>query len=176
MTGGLGVSHSELLAKQVLDQYFGNFKELDNARVSWLEGLEIDRLYPSLGIAIEFQGDQHYRVVPGMHRGPVDFQKQLHLDTKKRNLLEKQGIKLYSINLLDLDRFRVKNLLRKMAEDGKIYALNKGYKEEIAKLQRIRWDQEPDEILMRRTDRISKMKKSYYQPVKKTWWKKILGV
>lgn len=176
MTREIRISHSEILAKQVLDQYFGSFKKLDNVRPNWLEGLEIDRFYPNLGIAIEFQGDQHYRTVPGMHKDPRDFRKQLYLDTKKARLLEGQGVKLYSINVLDLDRFRVKRLLKKMAEEGKNYARSKGYTQELAKLERIRWDQEPDERLMRRTDRLSKMRKSYYQPVKKPWWKKLLGV
>jgi len=176
MSGKVQVSHSELLAKQVLDQYLGGFKKIDNVRPDWLDGLEIDRLYPTLGVAIEFQGDQHFRVVPGMHRVPADFQKQLHLDTKKSRLIEENGLKLYSINLYDLDRFRVKNLLKRVAEDGKKYAQKKGYLEEVTKLQRIRWDLEPDRQLMRRSDRLSKMKKSYYRSSKKSWWRRLLRV
>ena len=57
MSGKVQVSHSELLAKQVFDQYLGNFEKIDNVRPDWLQGLEIDRLYPTLGVAIEFQGD-----------------------------------------------------------------------------------------------------------------------
>jgi len=176
MSGKVQVSHSELLAKQVLDQYLGGFKKIDNVRPDWLDGLEIDRLYPTLGVAIEFQGDQHFRVVPGMHRVPADFQKQLHLDTKKSRIIEENGLKLYSINLYDLDRFRVKNLLKRVAEDGKKYAQKKGYLEEVTKLQRIRWDLEPDRQLMRRSDRLSKMKKSYYRSSKKSWWRRLLRV
>ena len=176
MSGKVQVSHSELLAKQVLDQYLGGFKKIDNVRPDWLDGLEIDRLYPTLGVAIEFQGDQHFRVVPGMHKAPADFQKQLHLDTKKSRLIEEKGWKLYSINLYDLDRFRVKNLLKRVAEDGKKYAQKKGYLEEVTKLQRIRWDLEPDRQLMRRSDRLSKMKKSYYRSSKKSWWRRLLRV
>ena len=176
MSGKVQVSHSELLAKQVLDQYLGGFKKIDNVRPDWLDGLEIDRLYPTLGVAIEFQGDQHFRVVPGMHRVPADFQKQLHLDTKKSRIIEENGLKLYSINLYDLDRFRVKNILKRMAEDGKKYAQKKGHLEEVTKLQRIRWDLEPDRQLMRRSDRLSKMKKSYYRSSKKSWWRRLLRV
>ena len=176
MSGRVQVSHSELLAKQVLDQYLGDFKKIDNVRPDWLDGLEIDRLYPTLGVAIEFQGDQHFRVVPGMHRVPADFQKQLHLDTKKSRIIEENGLKLYSINLYDLDRCRVKNILKRMAEDGKKYAQKKGHLEEVTKLQRIRWDLEPDRQLMRRSDRLSKMKKSYYRSSKKSWWRRLLRV
>src|SRR4030067_1497491 len=172
MSGRVQVSHSELLAKQVLDQYFGDFKKIDNVRPEWLQGLEVDRLYPTLGVAIEFQGDQHFRVVPGMHRGPTDFQKQLYLDTKKSRLVEEKGLKLYPIDLYDLDRFRVKNLLKMMADHGKKYAQKNGYLEEVAKLQRIRWNIEPTRWLMRRTDRLSKMRKNYYHSDKKAWWRK----
>jgi hypothetical protein len=175
MSKEVRISHSETLAKQILDQYFGEFKKLDNVRPDWLSGLEIDRFYPTLGIAIEFQGDQHYRTVPGMHKGPADFQRQLQLDTQKRDLIEKQGMKLYPIDLLDLDRFRVKNLFKRMAVDGERFAWSKGNKQELAKLQKIRWDWEPDKNLMRQSDRFSKMKKNYYRPKKKSWWNKLLG-
>lgn len=176
MSKGIHISHSETLAKQILDQYFGGFKKLDNARPEWLKGLEIDRFYPTIGIAIEFQGDQHFRTVPGMHKNPADFQKQVQFDTKKRELIEKQGMKLYAIDLLDLDRFRVKNLFKRVAADAENYVRAKGDKQELTKLQKIRWDQEPDEHLMRRTDRLSKMKKSYYRKNKKSWLRRLLRV
>ncbi|MEX0621701.1 MAG: hypothetical protein WD187_01800 [Candidatus Woykebacteria bacterium] len=175
MSSEVRVSHSEMLAKRILDQYFGQFRKIDNVRPDWLERLEIDRFYPTLGLAIEFQGDQHYRVVPGMHAGPEDFQKQVTLDSKKIGLVEKQGYKLFSINLYDLDRFRVRNLFKTMAEQGREYASNKGLREEVSKIDRIRWDVEPDERLMRRTDRLGKMKKNYFTRAKKSWWKRLLG-
>jgi len=176
MSTQVRVSHSENLAKQVLDQYLGQFKKLDNVRPEWLGGLEIDRLYPTLGVVIEFQGDQHYRTVPGMHKGPDDFRRQIANDTQKAQAISQKGLKLYAINLYDLDRFRVKNLIKKIVQDGKRYAESNGYKTEILKINNIRWDQEPDEILMRRSDRMGKMRKSYYKPSRKSWWKKLLGV
>ncbi len=176
MSGKVQVSHSELLAKQVFDQYLGNFEKIDNVRPDWLQGLEIDRLYPTLGVAIEFQGDQHFRVVPGMHKAPADFQKQLHLDTKKSRLIEENGLKLYSINLYDLDQFRVRKLLKTISDEGKKYAQKKGYLAEVTKLQKIRWDLEPDRQLMKRTDQLSRMKKSYYRSNKKSWWRQLFRV
>jgi len=176
MSKGVGISHSELLAKEILDQYFKRFKRLDNVRPSWLEGLEIDRLYPTLGVAIEFQGDQHSRIVPGMHKSAEDFRRQLNLDTKKRRLIEEKGLKLYAINILDLDRFRVKNILKRMSEDGKKYANEKGYEEDVRKLQQIRWEIDPEEKLMERADSLTKIKRNYFRPPKKNWWQKLLGV
>ena len=176
MRNEIRVSHSESLAKQVLDQYLGQFKKLDNVRPDWLKGLELDRFYPTLGLAIEFQGDQHYRTVPGMHKGPEDFQRQITNDTQKAHLVSQKGMKLYAINLYDLDRFRVKNLIKKMAEDGKKYAQVNGNRTEVLKLDSIQWNKEPDELLMRRSDRMGKMRKSYYKKDKKAWWRKLLGV
>lgn len=169
------VSHSELTAKKILDKYFGNIRHLDNHRPDWTGGLELDRFYPTMGIAIEFQGDQHSRVVPGMHQGPEDFQRQVDMDTQKRQSCEKQGIKLYSLNIIDFDRFRVVNLIKKITKDGSDYALKHGYKNDHYKLSRVRFG-EPDEALMRKVDRLSHIRKSYYQSRKKSWWQKLFGV
>lgn len=176
MNQEIRVSHSEIAAKEILDLYFGQFQKIDNFRPSWLNGLEIDRYYPNLGIAIEFQGDQHFRVVPGMHKDWEGFQRQVSLDTQKAQLLEKQGIKMFAINLLDLDRFRVINLFRTIANEAKNYVQKKGNQKDFDKLQKIRWDIEPDSSLMKKVDRLSRVKKSYYQPGKKPWWKKMLGL
>jgi len=170
------VSHSELTAKQILDKYFGTFKSLDNYRPDWLEGLEIDRYYPTLGIAIEFQGDQHSRMVPGLHKGPDDFQRQIQRDTKKRQILESRGVRLYDINLLYLDRMRVVNLAKKIARDGTAYARKNNNSSDFYKLSNIRFG-EPDKDLMRKVDRLSHIRKSYYKPgKKKSWIKKLLGI
>ncbi len=169
------VSHSELTAKEILDKYFGNIRHLDNYKPEWTEGLELDRFYPSLGIAIEFQGDQHSRIVPGMHKGPEDFQRQIDMDTQKRHACKRQGIKLYNISILDLDRFKVVGLVKKIAEEGSAYASKHGYKDDLHKLSRIRFE-EPDEGLMRKVDRLSHLRKSYYQPKKKSWWQKLFKI
>lgn len=170
------VSHSELTAKQILDKYFGSFRKLDNQHPSWLEGLELDRYYPDLGVAIEFQGDQHSRIVPGMHKGPEDFQRQINLDTKKRQILESRGIRLYDINLLQLDRMRVLDLVKRIAKDGAEYALKKGRKDIHYKLKATRFE-EPETYLMQKVDRLSHIKKSYYKVgKKKSWLKKLFRI
>jgi len=66
-------------------------------------------------------------------------------------------------------------LIKKVAEDGKKFAQANGYRTEVLKLNNIRWDQEPDEALMRRSDRMGKMRKSYYKKSGKSWWQKLLG-
>lgn len=169
------VSQSELTAKEIFDSYLLGIQHLDNFRPDWLEGMELDRYYPTLGVAIEFQGDQHFRVVPGMHKGPADFQKQVDLDRRKRQICEQNGVKLYDITILDLDRFRVKDLMKKVARDGLNYARLHGNKSDAYKIERIRFG-EPDEDLMERVDRLSHIRKQYYRPNKKSWWKKLLRI
>lgn len=169
------VSQSELTAKKVFDQYFGNIRHLDNYKPEWLQGMELDRYYPSMGIAIEFQGDQHSRVVPVIHKGPQDLQRQINIDTKKRHICDQQGIRLYTINLLDLDRFSVVNFFKKLAKEGSDYAKQHGHKDDSYRISRIRFV-EPDRGLMRKVDSMSHIRKSYYQGNKKSWWKKFLRI
>jgi len=175
MSSEYGVSYSEMVAKQVLDHYLGGFKKLDNVKPDWLQGMEIDRYYPTLGIAIEFQGDQHYRTVPGMHQDPTDFRKQLDIDTKKRQLIEGRGIKLHTINFLDLDRYKIQGLVRTLVQEGKLYAEKNNFNDEVRRLQNIRLDQEPDFRLMRKADGIARVRKSYYKENRNlSWWKRLL--
>ncbi len=174
MAGQIRVSQSELVAKKVLDQYFGNIKHLDNYRPDWLKGMELDRYYPTMGVAIEFQGDQHSRIVPIMQKGPGDFQHQVNLDTEKRHICESRGLKLHSINLLDLDRFRIQNFAKSLAKEGATFAEKNGYKEDVYKLSRIRFG-EPDPMLMKKVDRLSHIKKDYYKEPRprKSWLQKL---
>lgn len=61
------VSYGESLMKQYLDLFFTLGKPKDNYRPEWLKNpktgkfLEIDRYYPSLKLAFEFQGEQHFK-------------------------------------------------------------------------------------------------------------------
>lgn len=176
MKNRLQVSHSEMLAKKILDQYLGSFRKVDNAKPEWLGGLEIDRFYPSLGVAIEFQGDQHYRTVPGMHKNTADFKKQLDNDTKKRDLIENRGLKIHTINFLDLDRYKVQSLVKTIVEEGKEFTKKTGDRGEYSKLQLVRTDIEPDQQLMKSADRLVKVRKSYYKqkPTKTPWWVKLI--
>ena len=64
-------------------------------RPKWLEGLEIDIFVPSLNLAIEYQGRQHYEAID-FFGGEKGFEKRLILDEKKRKLLKE-----FNINLLE---------------------------------------------------------------------------
>ena len=54
----------------------------------------IDIYIPLLGIAIEYHGIQHYKLISHFHKNVEDFLYALKLDKKKAEYLEEHGIKL----------------------------------------------------------------------------------
>jgi hypothetical protein len=159
------MSYREELAKQVFDHYFRGIKHYDNFRPSWLEKLELDRFYPDMGVGIEFQGEQHYRPVPGMHKDEEAFRRQVSNDTIKRQIMNRFGYQLYAIDMLNLDEFKIKALMQRIANDGLHFASAKGYTQTVARLNAIRHDQPlPREL----NDRVNKLS---YQKNRQYWGK-----
>lgn len=167
------VSQSEYVTKKILDHYFFAFRKMDNYRPPWLGGLELDRLYPDMGVAIEFQGRQHFLQVPEMGNTYADLHKQISNDQKKRILVEGHGIKLFALDLYDLTPERIKRYSQQITQIGLTYARNKGFKEVVQKLGNIRFDKDPDESLFKSASRL--LRGGRVKPPKKPWWKKILG-
>lgn len=67
-----------------------------NQRPTWLCGLELDGYCEPLGIAFEFQGEQHYKYIRKFHKSKKAFMVQLQNDAKKVQLCK--DIKLYIID------------------------------------------------------------------------------
>jgi hypothetical protein len=70
-------------------------------RPKWLSGLSVDIFVPSLNVAFEYQGVQHFRSVPrfGGEEGfrnqqARDARNQQARDARKRRLLTSQGVAL----------------------------------------------------------------------------------
>lgn len=62
------VSYGEILMKKILDRMYPNEEYIDNYRPKWLENpenignnLELDRYYPRLNRAYEFNGESHFK-------------------------------------------------------------------------------------------------------------------
>src|SRR3990167_9420590 len=164
--------YSEEIVKKVLNQYFGQFRYQDNFRPDWLSGLEIDRFYPELGVAIEFKGGQHFRPIPGMHGSEEAFRKQVSNNTKKRGLLSQKGYQLYALEIVDLDTFRLKNLLGRIHADAKRFAGSKNDLMTLQKLNTVRVDQPLDPALEREINKLSFQKNKEYfgpQPKREGW-------
>lgn len=90
-------SKAEFLMGRSLDLLFPDEKHEDNYRPEWLEGLELDRFYPRLGVAFEFQGAQHFSFVSRFHRSSRDLRRQQKRDKKKLKLCTKKKIILIAI-------------------------------------------------------------------------------
>jgi hypothetical protein len=79
--------------------------------------LELDCYNKELNIACEYNGIQHYKYTPYFHKDISDFNKQIYRDNLKRELLEKDGIKIiyvpYSVEHEDMENY-VKSELQKM--------------------------------------------------------------
>lgn len=86
----------ELLKRYLVEMIGTNFEE--NARPDWLQGLELDFYYPTLKIAFEFDGGQHFLSLPGFG----NVQGQQDRDKRKLNICRNKKINLIRIQACDL--------------------------------------------------------------------------
>lgn len=75
---------------------------IDNGYYSWLPSpkgspLQLDRYYPELKLAFEFQGRQHYEFNPYMHKDRAAFEYLRKCDAKKKRICKERGITLIAI-------------------------------------------------------------------------------
>ncbi len=61
------------------------------------KNLELDCYNAELGIAVEYNGEQHYRQLSFFHKNKHHFQAQKYRDFMKRTLCEKAGVKLIEV-------------------------------------------------------------------------------
>jgi len=86
-----------------LSKYFVQFTIRENTRPSWLVAddsapLEFDFYIEELNIAIEVQGEQHYRYVEFMHGDYNGWIKRQKYDDAKREICKNRGIKFIEIS------------------------------------------------------------------------------
>ena len=62
--------------------------------------LELDMFNEELKIAVEFNGEQHYKFIPYFHRTEDNFNKQLLRDTEKKENCRQLGITLIIVSYL----------------------------------------------------------------------------
>lgn len=92
--------------KRKLLYRFNGLLILENKRPDWLtsthgERLELDFYLPNLDLAIEIQGEQHYKFIPYFHQEEQNFTDQLRRDNEKRIICDKAGIDLIEITSYD---------------------------------------------------------------------------
>ncbi len=98
----------------IVKDLFPDHKVERAIRPKWLEGLEIDIFVPSLNLAIEYQGRQHYEAID-FFGGEEGFEKRQILDEKKRILLKEHNIKLLEWKYtIEMTKQRVRKEINKI--------------------------------------------------------------
>lgn len=87
---------SETILFQIVQRIFAEREVLRHFRPDWLEGLELDIFIPSLKIAFEYQGQQHFYPI-GIWGGVGGLQDQQYRDKIKAKLCASNGIDLIPI-------------------------------------------------------------------------------
>ena len=105
----MSISMGEQLMKTLLGGPISSHY-IDNYKPSWLNGLELDRYYPPLRMAFEFQGEQHIEFSFSKHNSHEDFIGQWNRDQLKKSILQKKKIILveYSASELSIPTFSQK--------------------------------------------------------------------
>lgn len=121
---------SEKLSREIIEK-ITNLK-FPKKRPSWLEGLELDSFNESIKLAVEYNGEQHYKEIPHFHRKENAFQEQQDRDKKKLKLCEENKVDLiiipytYSyVNKQEMEDFIKKEYIKIMLNRKKVLKLDK---------------------------------------------------
>jgi len=85
-----------------LQEKLPGLRIMENHYPEWLLSptgtrLELDIFIPEMNIAIEIQGEQHFRFISFFHKSYSEFEKRKQYDEEKRNLCYGAGIRLVEI-------------------------------------------------------------------------------
>jgi hypothetical protein len=91
---------SERICRALLERITG--VQFLKARPKWLKNkrgglMELDGYAPSLGLAFEYQGHQHYQLVPFFHTNPEKFRQRQQDDKRKRQLCREHSVTLLEV-------------------------------------------------------------------------------
>lgn len=76
--------------------------------------LELDCYNADLRLALEYNGQQHYKYIPYFHKNKEAFHNQQYRDELKRRICKEKGIRLievpYTVKLKDIEKYIIKKL------------------------------------------------------------------
>ena len=116
-----GDSKGEIRCREVLEKIFS--RRFDKSRPNFLNNpvtggnfnLELDCFNKELGLAVEYNGQQHYKYVPYFHKNKEAFYNQKYRDELKRRMCKDNNIVLievpYNIKLDNIEDFLIKELI-----------------------------------------------------------------
>lgn len=104
-------SRPEFSCRMILQEIYK--KPFKSCRPDWLRNpetgacMELDCYNEELRLAVEYNGEQHYRFIEKFHKDEEAFKKQQKRDKKKKELCRKNGVKLIIIphTVKDLRKF-----------------------------------------------------------------------
>ena len=88
---------SETMLAQIVRRVFPGQEVLRRQRPAWLQGLELDVYLPALGLAFEYQGQQHFYPVKAWG-GEEALQGVLQRDVRKAQICTARGVTLIAID------------------------------------------------------------------------------
>lgn len=104
---------SETQLFRLLETLFSDYEVIREARPAWLSSQRLDFFIPDLSLAIEYQGEQHFKPVERFG-GNAAFRETQRRDVHKRQLCKENGVRLvYFTFAEDLTVERVEKKLRK---------------------------------------------------------------
>ncbi len=105
------MSNFQRQLRELVKEYFPN--AIDEYEI---DGQRIDVYLPDEMLAIEANGEQHYRFCPYFHKTEEDFKKQQYLDKEKERKCKERGITLIRIRYDE--ELSVKTILAKLMRKG----------------------------------------------------------
>jgi len=104
---------------RLLQVIFSNHLVIREARPEWLGNQRLDFFLPTLSLAVEYQGEQHFRPVERFG-GKAALQNTQMRDARKRRLCKENGVRLiYFTHAEDLTVEQVERKLRKFMTEPK---------------------------------------------------------
>jgi len=97
-------SKGELECRQILEELFKPHK-FPSVRPDWLRNpvtggnlnLELDCYCKELNLAVEYDGQQHFRYIPYLHKNKEAFYNQQYRDYMKKNMCKQNGVILINV-------------------------------------------------------------------------------
>lgn len=123
------LSTGERLLREYVSVLFPGERVIYNYRPDWLYGLELDLFLPRLGLAFEFNGDQHY---VDTEFGPCA--EQVKRDINKRRLCCARNMILVIVEAIDLEYTKLRAKIAGKAPRGTLHPMSKQDKKKLREI------------------------------------------